>query len=146
MRELDKLPFEGINVNGRVYETFIIEPPVFMPKLMAECEALGIQIKAMRFDTLEDILSIEFIRLVNCLGMGAAKLFSDELMIPIKGQLVHLRPQDLPWLLSHSNGYVFPRADSIVLGGSVEWGVDDCQDDVETCERILQDNQSFFKS
>ena len=81
--------------------------------------------------------------IVNCLGMGARRVVQDLALIPVRGQLVHLKPQELPYLLSHS-GYVFPRRDAVVLGGSVEWNKGDATPNAGVCRRILARNQRFF--
>ena len=57
---------------------------------------------------------------------------------------MHLRPQALPYLLDHPDGYVIPRADALVLGGTFEVGVADARPDPAACERILAANRAFF--
>jgi D-amino-acid oxidase len=84
--------------------------------------------------------------IVNCLGLGAGAVFADGAVVPIRGQLVHLRPQALSYLLDHPNGYLLPRSDALVLGGSFEEGVGEARTDPATCARILDDNRRFFGS
>lgn len=47
-------------------------------------------------------------------------------------------------LLDHSNGYVVPRSDALVVGGTFEVGVGDARADPAACARILADNRAFF--
>ena len=75
----------------------------------------------------------------------AATLFTDAAVVPIRGQLVHLRPQALPYLLDHPDGYVVPRSDALILGGSFEEGVSEAATDPATCARILDANRRFFR-
>lgn len=65
----------------------------------------------------------------------------DPAVIPFRGQLVHLKPQNLPYLLV-GHGYIFPRPDVVVLGGTMERGV--TRPDKARCEKILERNRSFF--
>lgn len=83
---------------------------------------------------------------MNCLGLGAGALFADEAVVPIRGQLVHLRPQPLAYLLDHPTGYMVPRSDALVLGGSFEEGIGEVRTDPATCARILADNRRFFRA
>ncbi len=83
---------------------------------------------------------------MNCLGLGAGAVFGDTAVVPVRGQLVHLRPQPLSYLLDHPTGYLVPRADALVLGGSFEEGVAEPRTDPATCARILAANRRFFQS
>jgi D-amino-acid oxidase len=69
---------------------------------------------------------------VNCSGLGARELARDTSVFASRGQLVHLAPVPLERFtldeaLRGSITYVIPRADAVVLGGTVE-------DHVETLE------------
>jgi glycine/D-amino acid oxidase-like deaminating enzyme len=83
---------------------------------------------------------------VNCLGLGAGALFADPAVVPIRGQLVHLRPQALPYLLDHPAGYMVPRSDALVLGGTFEEGVTDLRPEPAAAARILADTRRFFSA
>ena len=52
---------------------------------------------------------------------------------------------DDAYLLDHPAGYMVPRADALVLGGSFEEGMTDARTDPDTCARILDDNRRFFR-
>lgn len=97
-----------------------------------------------RFESVDEVLGLQQDTVVNCLGLGAGRLFDDPLVHAVRGQLVLLEPQDLPWLLSHRDGYVFPRSDALVLGGTVERGETDAICDESVGEQILQRNRNFF--
>ncbi len=81
---------------------------------------------------------------VNCLGLGARKVYNDDLMVPARGQLVHLSPKQLPYLLIHKDGYIFPRSDAIILGGTFERGIEDTTPDLEICRTILKKTDASF--
>jgi glycine/D-amino acid oxidase-like deaminating enzyme len=97
------------------------------------------------FSTPGDLRNLPEPVVVNCLGLGAGALFADRAIVPIRGQLVHLRPQALSYLLDHPNGYMVPRSDALVLGGTFEEGMAEARTDAATCARILDDNRRFFR-
>ena len=59
----------------------------------------------------------------NCTGLGSRALFDDEELIPVRGQLEVLLPQPEIDYCYLSSGYMFPRRDGIILGGT--WDHDD---------------------
>ena len=56
----------------------------------------------------------------NCTGLGARALFGDEKLIPARGQLEILLPQPELDYCYLGPGYMFPRSDGVVLGGTFE--------------------------
>jgi glycine/D-amino acid oxidase-like deaminating enzyme len=143
-RAYARLPLQGKAHPGLAYRTLLVEPPRFLPALAAAIEARGGIFVARSFDRLPDLLALPEPVIVNCLGLGAAKVTGDSALRPVKGQLVHLPAQPLPYLLDHPAGYVFPRSDVLVLGGSMEDGRWDTTVDPVVSARILEVNRSFF--
>lgn len=142
-QKLDRLPFPGPVRGGYVQETFLIEPPVYLPRLQHELEASGVVFERRRILHVEELETIAGDALVDCLGLGAGSLFDDGALMPVRGQLVHLEPGDHPYLLSHW-GYVFPRRDAVLLGGTFERGVSDPTPNPETCRRLRVRHAHFF--
>lgn len=142
-RTLERLPFAGTSRAGRAHSTFLIEPPIYLPWLLGEVERAGGKTITRTFADAAEIQSLPAAAVVNCLGLGAGTVFNDTEMEPIRGQLLHLRPQALPYMMSHG-GYLFPRADALVLGGSYEHGETQPVADTATCQRILQRHRRFF--
>ncbi len=142
---LDELPFKGVKRSGRVHMTLLVEPPIYMPRLVADVEELGGKLKRATFEKKAEVASLSEKVIVNCLGLGAGEFMDDSLVVPIRGQLVMLKPQRLPWMLSHSGGYIFPRNDGVVLGGTVERGVAVGEPDEQACQGILNRNRRFFE-
>jgi glycine/D-amino acid oxidase-like deaminating enzyme len=142
--QLDQLPFEGTPKAGRVYQTLLVEPPRFLPRMNEEVLARCEHHEQRRFDSLDELLELPHPTIVNCTGLGSRELFNDTSMIPIRGQLVLLEPQNLPWMLSH-RGYIFPRSDAVVLGGTYERNNDSTIPDPARCERIRRTNERVFE-
>jgi len=54
--------------------------------------------------------------IINCTGYGARALFSDQSIVPVRGQLTRLVPQpEVNYGLTYRNVFVVPRRDGIVL-------------------------------
>jgi glycine/D-amino acid oxidase-like deaminating enzyme len=141
---LARLPFEGHTEGGFEYQTLLIEPPIFIPRLEADLRARGVMFVQRKFSSRSDVLSLTENILVNCTGLGAMTLWSDPKVVPIKGQLAMLRAQpDLQYLYGQ-NGYMFPRADHVVIGGTFELGVNDETPDKAVCQGLVDHIASLF--
>jgi glycine/D-amino acid oxidase-like deaminating enzyme len=137
------LPFAPAR-SARVFQTLLIEAPIFLATLAREVKRAGAILEPRAFSRPRDVHDLREPVVVNCLGLGAGALFADQAVVPIRGQLVHLRPQALPYLLDHPDGYMVPRADALVLGGTFEEGVGEVSTDPAACARIFEDNRRFF--
>lgn len=141
---LARLPIAGLQVPGGVVRTMLVEPPVFLPRLVHEVRTLGGEIVPRTFESFDDLRGLRERVVVNCLGLGARAIVADPRLTGVRGQVVLLRPQNLPYLLSHGDGYMFPRRDAVVLGGTVERGVENPTPDPAACRRILASHRRFF--
>jgi len=85
---------------------------------------------------------------VNCTGLAARRLAGDDAVVPVRGQVVHVRPRDgaaIPCICDEDElTYVLPRADVCVLGGTSAEGDDDVRvresetaDIVARCTRLV---------
>ena len=144
IRELDRLPFPGKAHRGKQFRTLFIEPPIFLQALTRELKDRDVVFVQKEFTSEGDVLALPQKYIVSCLGMGARRVFNDDLMEPARGQLVHLKPRPLPWLLVHKGGYIFPRSDAIILGGTFERGIDDPTPNPGERLAILERNRRFF--
>ena len=142
---LPRLPFEGHSNPGFVYQTLLIEPPVFLARLEADLRAGGAIFVTKKFASKADIIaSVPENVVVNCTGLGSMKLFSDTRMQPIKGQLAMLPPQPALQYLYGQNGYMFPRGDHVVIGGTFEVGVNNETPDPHVCKGLVDHIASQF--
>jgi len=146
-QSLARLPFEGHTKPGFLYQTLLIEPPVFLAKLEADLRNTTRVTFAPRrtFANRADILaSVPEKTVVNCTGLGSMTLFSDAKMAPIKGQLAMLPAQPLLQYLYGQDGYMFPRSDRVVIGGTFEVGVNDEIADKAVCKGLVDHMASLF--
>jgi glycine/D-amino acid oxidase-like deaminating enzyme len=88
--------------------------------------------KPMSFAGPASVQALDEPILVNCLGLGSRKVWPDEALHGRKGQLALLKAQPHLHYLYSGIGYMFPRQDHLVVGGSVEYpsvsGEDDTPD------------------
>jgi hypothetical protein len=98
---------------ARRFPTLRFEPSIYLDALMRDVIAFGGRIEVRQFDTLRDIMMLEENLIINCTGLGAKSLFSDEQLVPVKGQLVVLVPQPE---VTYATANMLPRSDGIILG------------------------------
>jgi D-amino-acid oxidase len=144
VRKLDRLPFPGIAHKGMQFRTLFIEPPIFLQAITNELKERDVAFVRQELQSEADVLKLQQKCVVNCLGLGARRVYNDDRMVGTRGQLVHLKPKPLPYLLVHQNGYIFPRSDAIVLGGTFEHGVEDATPVPSERDAIIARNRQFF--
>jgi len=141
---LAKLPFAHSKRPGERFTTMLIEPPTYLAELVRSVLLAGGVMQARTFAEPAEVVTLPEAAVVNCLGLGAGSVFDDDAVQPVRGQLVHVFPQQLPYLLSHEGGYLFPRRDCMVLGGTYEVGVAEASPDRRACADILAGHRRFF--
>ena len=131
-----------------------IEPPTYLRALLRDFRIAGGRVVVGEIVDLRQLAALPEPVVVNCTGLGAKALFGDRSMVPVKGQLVVLRPQPGIDYLTVGGGrfstegsqYMFPRSDGILLGGTFERGVESLAPDNAQTERILRDHRMFFQA
>jgi D-amino-acid oxidase len=145
---LAHLPFAKPNSPGFVYSTLLVEPPIFLPKLISDLDQRNVQRHVKTFATMNDVLSNPSIKqkiIVNCTGLGARVLCNDPKVYPVKGQVVMLPAQPRLEYLFCSPGYLFPRQDAVVVGGTEETNFKDDKPDISTCMKVLKNVKRAFE-
>jgi D-amino-acid oxidase len=129
----------------RTFETLMIEPAIYLPALIRDHGKAGGRIVVRDFKSADELGSLKERVVVNCTGLGAAALFGDAEMYPIKGQLTILKPQpEVDYITLPPDLYMFPRKDGIVLGGTFEHRVSSLEPNLAAEERILAGHARFF--
>lgn len=128
------------------YDTMLIEPAIFLTRLMDDFHSAGGEIKVKEFASLEEVTALRETTVINCTGLGARDLFSDQELFPIKGQLSFILPQkEVDYITITDETYMFPRSDGILLGGTFEYNNWDLTPDPRETERILRQHRMFFE-
>ena len=121
------------------FSTMYVETPRFLRQLSAELLAAGGAMKVRRFETPADIAALDEKLVFNCTGLGSRQLFGDEGLYPVRGQLAVLRARgDVNYAYSVRGGYMFPRGDGVLLGGTFERNVWDAVPEPQDIARIMQ--------
>ena len=107
----------------RQYSTMLIEPPVYLNALLRDFYNAGGKLVVKEFRSREEIMRLPEQIIFNCTGLGARALFNDLKLGPVRGQLEVLLPQPEIDYCYLGGGYMFPRRDGIILGGT--WDHDD---------------------
>lgn len=106
------------------FDTMYAETGRMLRQLMRDVQLAGGRFVIRSFSTPADIAALPETLVFNCTGLGSAALFGDTELIPVRGQLAILIPQpEVDYAFAGNAGYMFPRADGIVLGGTFERGV-----------------------
>jgi D-amino-acid oxidase len=141
---LPRLPFAGHSISGYEYRTLLIEPPVFLARLECDLLSRGVVFVDRPFVDRADVLTLSQNVIVNCTGMGAKNLFDDAAMQPIKGQLAMLPAQQNLQYLYSGDGYLFPRTDHVVIGGTFEPDHSDETPSQAVCSELVRYMASHF--
>jgi glycine/D-amino acid oxidase-like deaminating enzyme len=107
----------------RQYSTMLIEPPVYLDALLRDFYIAGGRLVVKELRNREEIMRLPEPVIFNCTGLGARALFGDQKLTPVRGQLEVLLPQPEIDYCYLGGGYMFPRRDGIILGGT--WDHDD---------------------
>ena len=154
-----RLPFEKLNVNGREYITWLMNPQILLPTLVRELKRGGVLFEARTFTSEQQIRNeLTQTIIVNCTGYGAKQLFNDPALKPRRGHLVILKnPAELKYFFSGGCtndviSYMFARQNDIVIGGTVNRSQNEERDffdaadpnDKKTCDRLFDNARLVF--
>ncbi len=129
----------------RQFRAMLIEPHPYLRALLRDFRLAGGRVVLQEFHDIAEITKLPEPVVLNCTGLGARALFSDEELIPIKGQLTFLLPQpEVNYIVLADELYMFPRRDGIVLGGTHvrdDWSL---QPDLAAKSRIVAGHARLF--
>ena len=129
------------------YDTMYIETGRYLRQMIRDVQIAGGKIEVRRFGTPADISALPESLVFNCTGLGSRELFGDADLHPVRGQLAILEPQpEVQYAFTGGPGYMFPRADGIILGGTFEHDQWDPTPDPHTIARIVAAHKRFFAS
>jgi glycine/D-amino acid oxidase-like deaminating enzyme len=127
------------------YDTLYIETGRFLRQMLRDVQIAGGRIQLRSFTAPAEIEALTERLVFNCTGLGSRKLFGDEELRPARGQLVVLLPQpEILYAFTGASGYMFPRADGILLGGTFQIDNWSTEPDPARTQRILRAHQELF--
>jgi len=131
-----------------------IQPSIYLDALVRDVLLFGGRIVIRKFDTSQDLMSLNEPILINCTGLGSRALFSDQELLPLKGQLTHFVPQpEINYQTISAPGntspagigtHMMPRSDGIALGGTSERGVWTLEPNEEARKKIVEEHIQLF--
>lgn len=128
------------------FDTMYVETGRFLRQMMTDIQVAGGRFAIRDFDSPDAIASLPERLVFNCTGLGSRSLFGDTELQPVRGQLAVLIPQpEVRYAFAGDAGYMFPRPDGIILGGTFERGVWDPKPDPADIARIVRSHQRFFE-
>ena len=131
----------------RRFATMMIEPATYLPALLADVRLAGGALVVRRFASAAELATLPEPVVVNCTGLGAAELFGDPALVPVKGQLTVLLPQpEVDYAALAGDLYTFARSDGILLGGTHERGVATLEPNLEARREVLDRHADFFRN
>jgi D-amino-acid oxidase len=104
----------------RHYSTMLIEPQTYLNALLRDFYVAGGKVMVKELRDRRELMRLPERVIFNCTGLGARALFNDQKLGPVRGQLEILIPQPEVDYCYLSSGYMFPRHDGIVLGGTFD--------------------------
>ena len=139
----DEHPFPVARVSR--FDTMYVETGRFLRQLTRDVLLAGGRFEVRRFAGAAEIAALPERLVFNCTGLGARELFGDTELVPIRGQLAVLLPQpEVRYAFTGDAGYMFPRADGILLGGTFERGVEEAVTEPEAIARIVASHGRLF--
>jgi len=129
-------PFAGRAVSR--FQTMYVEVGRYLRRMTQDLLIAGGRIEVRKFASPAEIAALPEATVFNCTGLGARELFGDTQLIPMRGQLAILLPQpEIQYAYEIDDGYMFPRPDGILLGGTFERGEEVAETTPEAIDRIL---------
>jgi glycine/D-amino acid oxidase-like deaminating enzyme len=129
------------------YDTMYVETGRYLRQMTRDVRVAGGKIEVRKFESAADIAALPESLVFNCTGLGSRELFGDRELQPARGQLAILEPQpEVHYAFTGEPGYMFPRPDGILLGGTFELDEWDTTPDPATIARIIASHKRFFSS
>jgi D-amino-acid oxidase len=128
------------------FDTMYVETGRYLRQMMRDFLVWGGRFEIRSFTTPAELAALPERLIFNCTGLGARALFGDAELQPARGQLAILLPQpEVRYAFTGEAGYMFPRPDGIVLGGTFELDEWKAEPEPEAIARILASHKALFE-
>ena len=149
-REVEITFGNGSYFPARVATTILMDGDIFLNELVKEAKIKDVKFTSKKFKTLEDLKKLDEEIIFNCTGNGAATLFADKNMKPIKGQLIYFeKPNGFDYFLQalSPNGEritTYPQGNKQAIGLSYEENVTNIEPDPKILETLRKNMEDFL--
>lgn len=151
--ETCKLEFKnGQQYTAHAFKDLFIEIPLYMAHLYNSVLGKS-QVSHYSIERTNQLEMLKESVIFNCTGLGSKRIFADNQLVPIRGQLVILPQGNYPpVMLTHKYNHgtkilaCFPRPSQkqCLIGATYEIGVEEEKPDMAMCKELVQDAQKFF--
>lgn len=125
----------------RRFDTMYVETGRYLSRMLEDFRRAGGQVVVRDLVSRSDLVHLQESTIFNCTGLGSRELFDDLELVPVRGQLAILLPQpEINYAYAMRAGYMFPRADGIVLGGTFERNEWDARPQPDDIRKIVDDH------
>lgn len=131
---------------ARQYQSMLIEPSIYLSALLRDFYIAGGRVVVKEFRNRREISRLAEPVVFNCTGLGSRDLFDDPELEPVRGQIEVLLPQSEIDYCYLSSGYMFPRRDGIVLGGTWDHGDWSLAPNPEQANHIIESHMEIMKA
>lgn len=138
-------------VDGYQTEAVLMDTTKYVNWLVEQYKRLGGTLEQKEITDVNQALEDCDI-VVNCTGLGSRKLFNDEQVYPVRGQVVVVKPNGFERVMADDEGrnsmaVIIPRINDIILGGTVQannWSTEvDPQDTADILRKAKAISPSF---
>jgi D-amino-acid oxidase len=134
--------------SGWCYAAPAVNMPVYLEYLLGRFAGLG---GTVDYAAVASLAAVDAAVVVNCTGIGARALATDDALVPIRGQVVVVENPGIDEFYIDRGApgnvdyvYAFPHGDVIVLGGTAQRGATDLAPRPEISARIMRDCAAVF--
>ena len=129
------------------YDTLYVEVGKYLRQMLRDVRADGGAVRIGRMASRDALSSLPERLIINCTGLGARDLFGDTELRPARGQVAVMLPQsEIQYAYTGSAGYMFPRPDGIILGGTFELDQWSTEPEPSTIDEIIASHAQLFGS
>lgn len=131
---------------ARQFNSMLIEPHTYLRALLRDFYVAGGKVVVREFKNRGEVAQLREQVVFNCTGLGARELFGDQKLGPVRGQLEVLLPQaEVDYCYLSGSGYMFPRRDGIILGGTFDHDDWSLEPNAEHRAEILEGHSNIMK-
>jgi glycine/D-amino acid oxidase-like deaminating enzyme len=124
---------------------------IYMQDLFDQVRHKEVDFQYKNIESIKDLLQLPEDIIFNCSGLGSREIFNDTMLVPIKGHLVKFTAQpEIDFIVSkwHQKKDTFfsliPWKTQLVLGGTMEKGVENLDIDEQKINDLIESAKNFF--
>ncbi len=133
--------------------TFIFDLNIYLQDLFEKAQEKQIAFVHKDFQSIDELQALQESVIFNCTGLGSRELFNDTDMYGVKGHIIMFETQpEITYAICnhHQKQDVFfsliPWQSQLVLGGTLECGIEDVSLDHDKINCMLAQANDFFKT